>query len=399
MNSLNFLDKDYKNILDYIYQFGNLSFEEKKITDVDALIFSAFSYIPFENFLSLLKPMPEITIQTACLEYFHWLTIDYFRDEMPDWMQKSLFLALAMVKSKRYSQCVIKDFSDHFSKKQESQFAALDISVSENIEVISFRGTDTSITGWKEDFNLCYRSFIPSQKLALKFLTDAFDRNGTTERFIVCGHSKGGNLAVYASSLVEANKQERLEKIYSFDAPGQVSDIHDSESYQRISSKIIHIVPQDCVIGALLNHEKISYVIESAAEGNLVVQHDYYTWKIDGDSFVKSTDRTPFSYMLENTFDVWLNSRLNPTEREAFVNSMFDVISKTGVKSSEEVFYDSYNFILKFLRRINKEKKEDKIVLKKALKSLLLAFKDSVPVYNSYQKKQKQSLKLVKRSA
>lgn len=400
MSSPNFLNKNYKNILDYIYQYGSFSFAEKGFTDVDALVFSAFTYIPFENFVSLEKPFKPLKIQDACLEYFHWLTIDYFRDNFPDWMQKSLFLALAMVKSKRYSECLITDFTDIFSNKKESQFAALDIQISDNDVIVAYRGTDTSVTGWKEDFNLCYQALIPSQLEALKFLNDAFDRREyQKQNFLICGHSKGGNLACYASSFLDESKQKFISKIYSFDGPGQVDEVFHSKGHEAISEKIIHIVPQDCVIGALLNHEKISYVIEAADKRNLVSQHDCYTWKISGDSFVKCDDRTPFSHMLENTFNDWLNKRLNQDEREGLVNSMFEVIIKAGVKSSDEVFNDSYNFILKFLRRLNKEKKSDKAVLKKALKSLLLAFKASIPVYNNYQKQQKQSLKLTKRSA
>ena len=400
MSSPNFLNKNYKNILDYIYQYGSFSFAEKGFTDVDALVFSAFTYIPFENFVSLEKPFKPLKIQDACLEYFHWLTLDYFRDNFPDWMQKSLFLALALVKSKRYSECLIKDFTDIFSNKKESQFAALDIQITERDVVVAYRGTDTSITGWKEDFNLCYQSLIPSQSEALTFLNEAFCRRDYQKyNFFVCGHSKGGNLACYAASYLDEEKQKSITKIYSFDGPGQVDEVFDFAGHKKIVKNIVHIVPQDCVIGALLNHEKISYVVEAADKGNLVSQHDCYTWKINDDSFVKLNDRTPFSHMLENTFNEWLNKRLNQDEREGLVNSMFDVIIKTGVKTSDEVFYDSYNFILKFLRRLNKEEKSDRAVLKKALKSLMLAFKDSIPVYNNYQKQQKQSLKLAKRSA
>lgn len=399
VNTPNFLTKDYKNLLDYIYRYGNKTFSEKAFTDVDALVFSALSYIPFESFLSLVKPFKALTIKEACLKYFHYLTVDIFAS-YPDWMKKSLFLALALVETRRYSNCKICDFSEVFSTKREAQFAAFDILLNPSYDLVVYRGTDTSVTGWKEDFNLCYQPYIPSQKQALSFLKDAFTRHADQGlKYILAGHSKGGNLACYAASFVEESKQRQISKVYSFDGPGQIKEVFDSPGHKRIEERIVHIVPQDSVIGILLSHEKVSYVVEAFDKKDLISQHDYYTWLVKDDSFVKEKDRTPFSYMLENTFNDWLVNRLEPKEREELINAFFDIIEKLGITSSEEVFGDYPAFILKFIRRLNKENKKQKAVVKRALKSLVMSFKDSIPVYNKYLREQKQALKLVKRSA
>ncbi len=81
--------------------------------------------------------------------------------------------------------------------------------------------------------------------------------------FIMGGHSKGGNIAVYSAMECDSSIQSRIIKIYSHDGPGFKEDILKGGKYELIKDKIYKILPQSSIVGMLLHHQEDYVVVET----------------------------------------------------------------------------------------------------------------------------------------
>jgi hypothetical protein len=389
-----FYFKDYRNLLDYLQEYGNCPFSEIPFTDVDNVILATFSYIPFEEFEDYETYRPH-TIQELCIDYLAWTDADYINDEMPAWFRKTILLAMALLNTKRFSGCVVTDFGYAFSEKKEEQFGALRIDLPDDTFAIVYRGTDTSLIGWKEDFNLACLASTPGQDRAAVFVHKAIEES-PKKMFRMMGHSKGGNFAVFAASMLSDEEASNLLNVYSDDGPGLSAEIFESSGHQRIVHKIIHLVPEYDVIGSLLHHEEISYVIDAEGYNDFINQHDPFTWKTEGISFRKVPDRTPMSKYIELAMNELLAKKLKGKEREMFVEALFDTILKTGVENAVDVTKDS-TFVRKFITTTFSDNQFDKKVLHKALGDAIACFRDHFGDYLRFSGEQKKEVQLGKK--
>lgn len=393
MANPSFFQKDYRNILDYLYDFSSCPFSELPFTDADNVVLSSFSYIPFEKFEPINENFIAKNIKDLCIDYLSWLKFGYFAKHYPDWMRKTIFLAMPLLKNERFDDVKLISFGYYFSVKEQTQFGAFAFLLPDDTLAFVFRGTDCSLIGWKEDFSLAYKESTPGQEMSADFVKKQLALF-PSKKFRLMGHSKGGNFAVYAASMLSSSQAENLLNVYDDDGPGQNKTVYDSIGHQRIKNRIVHIVPINCIIGNLLNHEDISYAVEADEKTDLFNQHDLYTWKMDGLSFKKTPDVSAISkYIRDSVNELVVNKVKDKEEMETLVDALFDAMEMTGIKNAEHIFSDLPGFLKKYIRSAMKTNKYDKKVLFKVLRYTVDCFTNHWGEYLANSKAEKEALK------
>ena len=205
------------------------------------------------------------------------------------------------------------------------QFSALTVRIPDGVRFITFRGTDDNIFAWKENFRMSITDTIPAQEDALRYLRwamDAYDGD-----FIVCGHSKGGNLAVYAASMLPHELQDRIVRVYSFDGPGFQDAFLEQEGYLRLLPKVHSLIPQNSIVGLLLSTGKAPELVTSNCFG--AKAHDGFTWEVLGARFIRAEALSQSSAMFQKAMRETL-SGMSMEERAAFIEDFFQIMTSTG---------------------------------------------------------------------
>ena len=306
-----------KNFLDYL-QDNNKTFKESSFNSIDSLILAYLSYFHFPNTLKRLKDL-DISKTTK--------------------VEKNREFIKRVVTSNRYKDIESCFYVEDTNDLIEKQFSAVTFLLPNNTMYISFRGTDSTLTGWKEDFNMAFMLPVPAQKEALNYVEKVTKL--IPRKFYIGGHSKGGNLAVYAGCNLSNNLSTRIIKIYSHDGPGFIKEFLTTSNYQNIKDKIEKIVPSSSIIGMLLYTNENYKIIKSSARG--ILEHDPFSWLINENNFIilkKLSDGTVFTNKVINDF----LSSLSKKEREIFIDSLFTVLKSTNLTTLDEI---SKNFIVK----------------------------------------------------
>ena len=326
------------NILDYIDWRGDIPFARDPINAVDLLIFSVISYADMDSLFQgeRVLTLPELAgrylsagIDQSALAY----------DPKPVLMKTS--------ESVRFGNVLVGGYVNRLDKETETQFSAVIFQISRDTSIVAFRGTDNTITGWREDFNASYQK-THSQDLAMRYLNQIQD-----ETLYVCGHSKGGNLAIYASSFCNKDVQDRIVSAVSFDGPGFMDETVSAPGYERILSRTMLYLPECTVIGLLMNQLSERIIVESTE--TLMMQHNPYSWKVMGCEFVKAKELSSFSQYVEEIMDGWIKDT-TVEEKKNFVNTLFTALEANGAETFQELSASKLNTIssvLKFLRESN----------------------------------------------
>ena len=212
-----------------------------------------------------------------------------------------------------------------FDPAAEKQFSALTILLEGELPYVAFRGTDGTLVGWKEDFNMSFLTVVPAQKEAVQYLCAASD--SLRGRLRVGGHSKGGNLAVYASAFCGEEIQSRIESVYNHDGPGFLSEVVTREGFQRILGRVHTFVPQSSVVGMLLQHEEGCAIVHST--NTWLLQHDLYSWETACNGLVFTEARTRSSRFIDSTLKAWL-TQMNPEDRGKLVDGVYTCLLYTS---------------------------------------------------------------------
>ena len=225
--------------------------------------------------------------------------------------------------------CVRVDASDeHFSEEQQMQFAAVTMLLPGGTLAVAFRGTDDSLVGWKEDFNMAFRYPVPAQHAACEYVC-AVARLWRGP-MVLLGHSKGGNLAVYAAMNASDEVKDRVERIYSLDGPGFPESVVNGFEYASVSDRIVKIVPDSSVVGMVLETPERCMVVKSDVEG--IMQHFAFSWQMHGGEFDKVEDVANSSVTFNKALNGWL-SNLSKEQRERAVDALFAVLEASGAGS------------------------------------------------------------------
>lgn len=307
------------NICEYLDEYGDQSFDERPFNEVDSLIFAELSYLNFENFIGWTAPKKTL-IDFSVLK--KGLVEHTFFPKSNNQLLKNAATCT------RFQKVKAGWFESCYDEARCVQFAAITFKLEDGTAVITFRGTDVSVTGWKEDFNMAFLSRIPAQGLAVEYLKKVAARE--PGNIIVCGHSKGGNLAVYSSVFGEEETRRRIKAIYNHDGPGFNENIFTKREYIDLYDRIFKIVPHDSLVGVLLEHTTDFKVVPCKSVG--AGQHNPFTWKVADDTKFKEKRQTTIgSKLVDKTMYDFVNG-MNEEERQSFVNGLFAVIEGSGAE-------------------------------------------------------------------
>lgn len=312
------------NILDYVAWRGDLRFSDVPPNAVDALIFSTLTYIPFPSHW-FSNP---VSLQDAARMF---LASPDAKEDVRG--KNDLCLLQATAASERFGSAMLTDYQQVLNKDKDTQFAALTFLLEDDSIFISFRGTDNTLVGWKEDFSMCFRQEIPSQRLARQYLQDALLRHSGTVR--ISGHSKGGNVAVYALSQCTPVLRKRVLEVYNQDGPGFSREFLKDPGYQAIVPKIRTLVPQSSVIGMLLYRLEDICVVKSNQVG--IMQHDPFSWEVMGATLIPMEGITGNARFLQLTIENWLLG-MDYDCRVRMVNMLFDLLTSGDVEVTGDIF-------------------------------------------------------------
>lgn len=331
------------NYINYLKENGTKTFDELPLTEVDIAIINELGYLPFEqgDGLDLDFSQPIILSQ---IYQEHRQKIEAI---VPDFLatKARLELLLEVCQAKRFITLSLSHYTNDISHEYEKQFAAMVFSLPEiHHQQIVYRGTDDSIIGWKEDFQMTYMREIPAQRSAKAYLQMVLP--SLSGKVILSGHSKGGNLAVYAGASISHDLQDKISLIYMLDAPGLHKEVLSSPSYKAIRSKIIALRPKESLVGILMESDVECKIIESQARG--ISQHAVETWEIEGDAFQTVEQATEMSLICEKIFKEW-NQTLTRQELKLLVDTVFDFFLDAGVDSLNDFLQDGRTTFSKLL--------------------------------------------------
>lgn len=361
-------------ILDYIDWYGDFTLDKIPFNDVDNLIFTQLCFADFSEIVPTEAQYGSISIADAAEKF-----LEFGRDKnvnmgvlVPNHV---VDLFLKMAKSERYKNMRLAKYIDEIDSEKQQQFSAVTIILGNGTNYIAFRGTDDTIVGWKEDFNMSFITPVPSQISGVEYVNRVAD--SLSGAIILGGHSKGGNIAVFSGIYCKGDVKDRIIKIYNNDGPGFTNDILTAPDYLRISDRVKTIIPESSVVGMLLEHDEKYTIVKSKQLG--ILQHDAFTWEVLGPRFVVSEERSTYSEIADMALRTWINS-LDSDERLLFVDTLFDLLectdatTLTGFNSNK---LKAASGVIKTIKNMSEEQRNGMMKIVGAL------FKDSAMAINA----------------
>lgn len=310
------------DVYKYIDEYGQYTFEEKEINEVDKVIFSFLSYANLEK---VFEDDEVLTIAEAGRQY---LKLHPGKDINIIAVKEGNKLLKYIRNVKRYKDCLLYNYE--YVGNNKVQFGVVSIEYQPFKVFVSFEGTDSLFSGWKEDFILGYQFPTLSHKMAIKYINKHF--RFTNKSLILGGHSKGGNLALVAGMYARVSIKRRITEIINADGPGLLDKEFVSPRYQSIRKKYKHIMPNYSLVGLFLNHSN-DYVVNSTNKG--ILAHNIVYWEIEEDHFVKAKLST-FSKELDVAIRSWF-SKYNLEDKESFINNLDYVFKEAGITSIMDI--------------------------------------------------------------
>lgn len=306
------------DVFDYLNTYKDVSFKEMTFNEIDALVLALVSYVPCEE-LNLDKEK----ISSAALIKL----IDEYKPKRKDSPRKLKYIQLlrTICEGKRYNKAVFAHYKKIRDKNSDKQFQAITIIFPDFI-YISYCGTDATVLGWKEDFNMAILEIVPSEIEAIKYANMVIEKHWF-KKVVLGGHSKGGRLAITAAKGL--NKKKRLSAIFAFDAPNYPSACYNAD-YKKIDSYILSYAPNESIIGRLMNEYHQKKIIKSS--NSLLMQHDAFSWLIDNRCFSYDFDYTAKSTRIVNTINQTLYNSDEETKHQ-FIDTLFDYLDRLNIET------------------------------------------------------------------
>lgn len=315
------------NLFEYLRWRGDLSFEADPFNEIDNLILSKVSYLPFEKAVSPHLEDRE-RLEVVGKRLLDQLDNEDLKHELVVLFPEDRQLLEVLVESSRFKDLKVFGFVNHIDTETQKQFAVITLQISNDVYYVSYRGTDHTFIGWKEDFNMAVQATIPAQLEAVRYLDRLM---GQLEgNFIVGGHSKGGNLAVYAGVFVQPHYSDRVLKIYSNDGPGFHSSVIEAPKFQKNKHKIQSFIPEGSIVGLILYHDEPVTIVKSSV--NFLFQHDPFTWLVEGNKFLVAQEVSERANFIDTTMKLWVE-QLDETHQKQVIDDIFDLFQATNVNN------------------------------------------------------------------
>ena len=373
-------DKTF-TILDYIKMRGDLTFAQSDFNSVDALILSQIAY---NNIDGLVSPdfKQKITLEELAERFMR--TKDYENRCNMGAMINPLTPKLleSAGKSRRFGKIKVSGFINKIDEKAIEQFSAITYQLESDRYVVALRGTDDTIVGWYEDFNLGYMDEVPAQKDTREYVQGAMA--ALKGRFIITGHSKGGNLSVKGGMSVPKKSLGRLEAVYNFDGPGFFAPVYERPEFLEIKDRVFAYFPEFCVVGMMFEHTNQYKIVACSAEG--ILQHDPFTWNVAGPAFETAPAFDEASEFFYSSFNAWA-ARLLPQERKKFIDTLFDVFYASGAKTNYEIDQNKLVCGGKMLAKLAELNENERKSVTRAIKVFVKVAKDNIPMFSVFKPK------------
>lgn len=316
------------NLFDYLEWRGDLTFDEVPVCEVDNLIFCLLAYVNLDGIVPSDSAKGRVALRHAAADYF--FTHNDSVDRPLGLIVPSDILTLfrRMAHTRRFRDLELTNYVNTVCEQREMQFSALTIRVSSEQLFVAFRGTDDTLVGWREDFNLSHMDEIPSQRMAASYL-DHLDMTQDTILY-VGGHSKGGNLAVWGAIHAKPEVRRRILRVYSNDGPGFSEGMVTSENYRSMADRICRFLPEDSLVGLLLEHDGNHAVVKSNRKG--LYQHDGLSWEVLGASFLRADSLSSKGVRHDTVVRERIDG-MTREERRKFTSIMFTLLEATGAKT------------------------------------------------------------------
>lgn len=319
-------------LYDYIKWRCDLTFLEAPLNEVDSLIFSLLSYLDLKGIVADTHQGATVPIRAAANAFFS-KNPDPRKISMGVIVPNGIVRLFRTVKdTRRFRNVEMKAHINMIDTKREMQFSATTFLPGDGSTLVAYRGTDDTLVGWKENFNMSFMSVVPAQETAVQYLNEAAKHSDGNIR--ITGHSKGGNLAVYAAVYCEPTAKKRLTEVWNNDGPGFRSGFLNDPMYLETRPIIKTLVPQSSVVGMLLEHDENYTVIKSRQTG--VFQHDGLTWEVMAGSFIHLKDVSGESKRTDRNLNEWIQ-KMTPEQREQFVEALYQILSSDNAATLTEL--------------------------------------------------------------
>lgn len=349
------------NIMDYISWRGDLSFEQSQFNEVDNLILACFSYVNLDG-ISAVTKQKGIGLKKLTKEFMKLHTMKELEADK-SFIRLAPFMMMEMAKSVRFGKCVVRNYVNDIVTEAEQQFAAMEIVLEDGTSYVSFRGTDDTIIGWKEDFNLS-TGVVPAQKRAIEYLQKISEHTDGMLR--VGGHSKGGNLAIYGSVMCKSAHEKILE-IYSNDGPGFSREFQELPETKEMMPKIIRIIPEYSIIGTLLEHEKEPIIVASSSKG--LLQHDGFSWEVQEMALVRRDSLNKTALRFIEILHKWIDG-MDMEQKRLLIEDLFATLQASGYENLSEVQSGGLKSLAAMVKRVEKFAPESRGMMQELLTAI-----------------------------
>jgi len=354
------------NLLDYLKWRGDLDFAQSPFNPVDNIILSQFSYLPLDGIVPGPDDDGEITIGIAAKIFGQRLKKNVSRVKQAILFKDDPALLRAMGSSARFGNCRVRGYVNLIDADRGIQFSATCVSTGDNSSFVAYRGTDLTLVGWKEDFNMSFSKAVPAQLEAVAYLEKMAKKIRGPLR--LGGHSKGGNLAIYAATYCGKKIQGRITEIFSNDAPGFHGSVIASAEFAAIKERICSFVPHESVVGLLLEHGSDYTVVKSTQFG--LLQHELYSWEVTHNNMIHVDSISQGSRFMGNIMREWIGN-LDAAQREQFLEALYTILRSTQAKSIPDLGESWFRAVGRMLKSLGNIDGPTRELIGKTLAELL----------------------------
>lgn len=360
------------NINTYLKWRGDLSLPASAFNEADSLILSLISYVDFDGIVPGVGSEESITLKEASDIY--WSKAGHDEPDMTGFLKKTALLFKEAAETKRFGSIRVCKYVNRIDLLEQEQFSATTFQLDDDSFYLAFRGTDTNIIGWKEDFNMSFIKEVPAQLDAARYLKDTFSRK--YHRILLGGHSKGGNLSIYASIKCVKNIRDKIVSVHNFDGPGFSKEIVESAEYAEMLPRITNFLPRASIIGMLMENAGRKIIVKSSHWGG-ISQHDAFSWEVCSQGFSCLNEMDKSSLVMDKIIKSWV-SKLDLEQRESFVDTLFGLLEHIGIERTTELRRLSNERIRSFIRSIASMPEERRQALAKFMKMFLVESSSAV---------------------
>ena len=369
------------NILSYLEWRGDISIARLPLCEADYAVIGCCSYFPYDGIVPKSFDSQPVSLWNAITRVRELESLE--GDGRCFHYKEDNEMTAKLLACPRFTSLSMTGFRNLIDEEKQEQFSAVTILLPEKSSLVVFRGTDRTLTGWREDFNMLYMENVPSQEDALKYLEEAAEN--TAGDIYVCGHSKGGNLAMYASAYCTDKVKTRIKEIVNLDGPGFSKERIESPEFSSIRDRLRSYVPQQSIVGMLLEHPERHSVVHSRKAA--FWQHSLYSWEVRRGDFIRETDVKALSRNVDATLKNWLLT-MDIDKREKMLKGFWSVIEASGVDNVEDLF--TFISTVRMMRRMGKIDEETKEIIGETTRLFVRAFKKMQTDRREYRRSRRQ---------